>query len=102
VVARGRVQNGVVVLADGIRLPEGQEVTVLASGHVLEDRTTHCILHIPSVSLGAALRPVTSDDDLLGEMPEGRSWSMDPILSGRLSRRDPVASVAIVSDHDPA
>ena len=28
-VARGRVQNGVVVLADGVHLPEGQEVTVL-------------------------------------------------------------------------
>jgi hypothetical protein len=101
-VARSRVQNGVVVLADGIRLPEGQEVTVLASGHVLEDRNTHSVLSIPPVSLGAVLRPVTADDDLLGKMLEGRSWSMDPILSGRLSRRDPVASVAIVSDHDPA
>lgn len=29
-VTRGRVQNGVVVLADGVHLPEGQEVTVLA------------------------------------------------------------------------
>ena len=28
-VARGRVQNGVVVLDNGVRLPEGQEVTVL-------------------------------------------------------------------------
>lgn len=27
-VARGRVQNGVVVLADGVRLPEGQLVTM--------------------------------------------------------------------------
>ena len=31
----------------------------------------HSILDIPSVSLGAALRPLTSDDDLLGEMLEG-------------------------------
>src|SRR5438105_1810907 len=38
-VARGRVQNGVVVLADGVRLPEGQDVTVLASGMPLEDRS---------------------------------------------------------------
>ncbi len=30
-VARGRVQNGVVVSADGVRLPEGKKVTVLAS-----------------------------------------------------------------------
>jgi hypothetical protein len=29
-VAKGRVQNGVVVLAEGVHLPEGQEVTVLA------------------------------------------------------------------------
>ena len=27
-VARGQVKNGVVVLANGVRLPEGQEVTV--------------------------------------------------------------------------
>lgn len=27
-VAHGHVQNGVVVLDDGVRLPEGQEVTV--------------------------------------------------------------------------
>jgi hypothetical protein len=27
-VARGRIENGVVVLADGVRLPEGQMVTV--------------------------------------------------------------------------
>jgi hypothetical protein len=43
-VARGRVQNGVVVLDNGVRLPEGQEVTVL-----------------------------TPDDDLLGDMLEGRA-----------------------------
>jgi hypothetical protein len=29
-VAKGRVENGVVVLSEGVRLPEGQEVTVLA------------------------------------------------------------------------
>jgi hypothetical protein len=43
-VARGRVQNGVVVLDNGVRLPEGQEVMVL-----------------------------TPDDDLLGDMLEGRA-----------------------------
>ena len=72
-VARGRVQNGVVVLADGVRLPEGQEVTVLASGKALEDRGAHSILDIPPVSLGSVVRPFTADDDLLGEMLEGRS-----------------------------
>ena len=33
-VAHGRVQDGVVVLDNGVRLPEGQEVTVLAHGTV--------------------------------------------------------------------
>jgi hypothetical protein len=72
-VARGRVQNGVVVLADGIRLPEGQEVTVLAAEQALKDRDAHGILDIPPVSLGTVLRPFTAEDDLLGEMLEGRS-----------------------------
>ena len=72
-VARGRVHNGVVVLDDGVRLPEGQEVTVLAPGTAsAEARRSHSILDIPTVHVGAVLRPLTSDDDLLGEMLEGR------------------------------
>ncbi len=76
-VAHGRVQNGVVVLDEGVCLPEGQEVTVLAVGRP-PDRLPgdglqpHSILDIPPVSVGAVLRPLTSDDDLLGEMLEGR------------------------------
>ena len=69
-VARGRVQNGVVVLADGVHLPEGQEVTVLAAPPA--GSKMHGILDIPPVSLGSAARPFTGDDDLLGEMLEGR------------------------------
>jgi hypothetical protein len=73
-VVRGRVNNGVVVLADGVRLPEGQEVTVLApSGQAFDDRPAHSVLDIPAVSLGAILRPCTADDDVLGEMLEGRT-----------------------------
>ena len=34
----GRVQNGVVVLDNGVRLPEGQEVTVLAHDTVAPAR----------------------------------------------------------------
>ena len=77
-VVHGRVQNGVVVLEDGAaRLPEGQEVTVLAHGPVspsarIEGARTHSVLDIGTVGLGAVLRPLTSDDDLLGEMLEGR------------------------------
>jgi hypothetical protein len=33
-VAKGRVMNGVVVLGDGVQLPEGQEVTVLTADGV--------------------------------------------------------------------
>ena len=70
-VARGRVQNGVVVLADGVRLPEGQDVTVLTPP--LPGSNAHGILDIPPVSLGSVVRPRTLDDDLLAEMLEGRS-----------------------------
>jgi hypothetical protein len=77
-VVRGHVKNGVVVLDNGVRLPEGQEVTVLATGSgsgttsATAGSRSHSILDIPTVSVGAVLRPLTSDDDLLGEMLEGR------------------------------
>jgi hypothetical protein len=70
-VVRGHVHNGVVILADGVRLPEGQEVTVLAPP-VLEPKA-QSILEIQAVSLGGVVGPGTGDDDLLGEMLEGRS-----------------------------
>jgi hypothetical protein len=71
-IARGRVQNGVVVLESGVRLPEGQAVTVLAHGAVSPAPRSHSVLDIATVGLGSVLRPLTSDDDLLGEMLEGR------------------------------
>ena len=76
-VAHGRVQNGVVVLDNGVRLPEGQEVTVLAHGTVspaprMEGSRSHSVLDIATVGLGSVLRTLTSDDDLLDEMLEGR------------------------------
>jgi hypothetical protein len=72
-VTRGQVKNGVVVLANGVRLPEGQEVTVLALGAWPTIARPHSILDIAPVSVGAVLRPLTAEDDLLGEMLEGRS-----------------------------
>ena len=77
-VARGRVQNGAVVLDNGVCLPEGQEVTVLTPEAVptnsrMEGSRPHSILDIPTVRVGAVLRPLTSDDDLLGDMLEGRA-----------------------------
>jgi hypothetical protein len=74
-IGRGRVQNGVVVLDEGVRLPEGQEVTVLARGPALKSgpgAPPHSVLDVPPVSLGPVLRPLSDNDDLLGEMLEGR------------------------------
>ena len=69
-VAKGRVQNGVVVLAEGIRLSEGQDVTVYVSPPA--GSNTHSILDIPTASVGSILHPFAPDDDLLEEMLEGR------------------------------
>jgi hypothetical protein len=74
-VARGYVENGVVVLADGVRLPDGQEVTVITKP--LPSSTTRSILDIPPVSLGSVLRAFSTDHDLLGEMLESRTRFMD-------------------------
>ena len=70
-VARGLVQNRVVVLVDGVRLPEGQHVTVLARPPA--ESKEHSLLDIVPVSLGTVVRSFTADDDLLSEMVEGRS-----------------------------
>lgn len=72
-VTRGHVKNGVVVLENGVHLPEGQEVTVLAPDAWSSVARPHSILDIAPISVGALLRPLTTDDDLLGEMLEGRS-----------------------------
>jgi hypothetical protein len=69
-VIRGRVQNGVVVLDHGLRLPEGLEVQVFSAPTNPEHR--HSLLQIPPVSVGKVLRPLTREGDLLGEMLEGR------------------------------
>jgi hypothetical protein len=74
---RGRVTNGVVVPDNGVQLPEGQEVTILAPDTPPPSRPMaaaegHSVLDIPPISIGAILRPLTSDDDLLGEMLDDR------------------------------
>ena len=76
-VARGRVQNGVVILNDEVRLPEGQEVTVLTGGAALAEprfqgSPSQSVLDIPTVSLGSLLPLLPFDDDLFGEMLDGR------------------------------
>jgi hypothetical protein len=69
--ASGRVKNGVVVPDEGVHFPEGQEVTLLVSERT--EAASHSLLDIAPVSLDSVLRPEASDDDLLGEMLEGRS-----------------------------
>jgi hypothetical protein len=70
-VARGFVQNGVVVLEGGVRLPEGQQVMVLIPPATASP--SHSVLNILPVSLGLVTVPLAKDDDLPGEMLEGRS-----------------------------
>jgi len=72
-VIHGQAKNGVVVLPEGAPLVEGQAVTVFVPPPAppVEART-HSILDIAPVSLGSVLHPLSSNDDLLGEMLEGR------------------------------
>ena len=69
-VTRGHVKNGVVVLDEGVQLPEGQEVSVFVP--LPTNKGGHSVLDIPPVSIGKMLRPLGPDDDLLEEMLEGR------------------------------
>jgi hypothetical protein len=76
-IAHGRVQNGVIVLDDVVRLPERQEVTVLAHGTVsppepMEGTRPHSVLGVATLGLGSVPCPLTPDDVLLGEMLEAR------------------------------
>ncbi len=74
---RGRVENGVIVVDSGATLPQGLEVTVIAElvatdSQLERPKTGNSVLDIPTFSFGEILRPLSSDDDLLGEMLEGR------------------------------
>jgi hypothetical protein len=69
-VVSGRVQNGVVVLDEGVQLPEGQQVQVIASEP--SRKGTQSVLDIPTVSVGEILVSDIKGDDLLGEMLEDK------------------------------
>jgi hypothetical protein len=74
---RGRVKNGVVILDDGVRISEGEEVTIFAPDSVPANLPSECsrphsVRDIAPVSLGPVLRTLNPDDDLLGEMLEDR------------------------------
>lgn len=63
-------ENGVLKLDRPLPLKDREKVRVTVEGL---DTGRHSILDIRPVSLGQALRPLSADDDLLGEMLEGRS-----------------------------
>ncbi len=73
----GRVRDGVVVVDEGVCLPEGQEVAVMthdmaSTSPQLELSRSHNVLDVPTVSLGSVIGPLLFDDDLLGEILEDR------------------------------
>jgi hypothetical protein len=69
-IVQGRVQNGVVVPANGVHLPEGQTVTIVPFAP--SNAISHGVLDIPTVSLGGVLFAESDQNDLLAEMLEGR------------------------------
>lgn len=71
-IVRGRVQNGVVVLDEGVHLPDRMEVIVLGTDTASATRLAHSVLDIPAVLLGPVLHVPTAEDELLGEMLDGR------------------------------
>lgn len=68
-VVQATYENGILRLAQPLPLKDHEQVRVtverLSRGH-------HSLLDIQPVHLGEVLKPLTSDDDLLGEMLEGR------------------------------
>lgn len=62
-------EHGVLKLEQPLPLKDREKVRVTIEGL---DAGRHSILDIRPVSLGQAIRPLTPDDDLLGEMLEGR------------------------------
>lgn len=67
-ILRGHVESGVIVLDGEARHAEGTMVNV----QVVMAPSGGSVLDILPVSIGAMLRPLTSEDDLLGEMLEDR------------------------------
>jgi predicted DNA-binding antitoxin AbrB/MazE fold protein len=62
-------ENGVLKLEQPLPLKNQEKVRVTVERL---DRGAHSVLDIRAVSLGQVLRPLSADDDLLGEMLEGR------------------------------
>jgi predicted DNA-binding antitoxin AbrB/MazE fold protein len=63
-------EDGVLKLERPLPLKARERVRVTIEGI---EAPGHSILDIRPVSVGEAIRPLTANDDLLGEMLEGRS-----------------------------
>jgi len=70
-----QLRKAILQLPDAQRRELLDEIERVPSTDVARAATPkpHRILDIPPVRVGAVLRPLTSDDDLLGEMLEGRA-----------------------------
>jgi predicted DNA-binding antitoxin AbrB/MazE fold protein len=68
-VVEATYENGVLRLDRPLPLKEHEKVRVTVEGL---DAGRHSVLDIRPVSLGQVLRPLSADDDLLGEMLEGQ------------------------------
>jgi len=64
-------ENGMLKLAHPLPLKDHEKVRVTVERAKQPSRS---VLDIPSVSVGEVLRPLSSEDDLLGEMLEGRQF----------------------------
>ena len=62
-------ENGVLKLEQPLPLKDRERVRVTVECRA---RNHHSVLDIRPISLGKALKPLSTDDDLLGEMLEGR------------------------------
>jgi len=70
-----QLRNAILQLPDTQRRELLDEIQRVLATYVAQAAApkSHSILDIPPVRVGAVLRPLTSDDDLLGEMLEDRA-----------------------------
>ena len=68
-VVQATYENGVLKLEQPLPLKDQEHVRVTVESLA---RGNHSVLDIQPVSLGEVLNPLTSNDDLLDEMLEGR------------------------------
>lgn len=70
-----QLRDAILLMPDAQRRKLLDEIERVPSTDVIRAAAPrpHSIMEIPPVRLGAVLRPLTSDDELLGEMLEGRA-----------------------------